>query len=49
MLLSQLAAVEVEDLPALVKYLLGSASKANAEQASTPLQSISVQLHGCSG
>lgn len=35
MLLGQLAAVEVEDLPALVKYLLGSATKANAEQAST--------------
>jgi hypothetical protein len=35
MLLGQLAAVEVEDLPGLVKYLLGSATKANAEQAST--------------
>jgi hypothetical protein len=40
MLLGQLAAVEVEDLPGLVKYLLGSATKANAEQASTHMLTV---------
>ncbi|WIA09029.1 hypothetical protein OEZ85_008443 [Tetradesmus obliquus] len=38
MLLGQLAAVEVEDLPALVKYLLGSATKANAVQILTAVR-----------
>lgn len=32
MLLGQLPAVDVEDLPSLVKHLISSATKANAEQ-----------------
>lgn len=37
-LLSQLSAVEVEDLPGLVKYVVGAARSNNAEQVSTRLQ-----------
>eukprot|EP00882_Tetradesmus_deserticola_P024430 GHRQ01026698.1.p2 GENE.GHRQ01026698.1~~GHRQ01026698.1.p2 ORF type:complete len:202 (+),score=96.91 GHRQ01026698.1:184-789(+) len=40
MLLGQLAAVEVEDLPGLVRYLLGSATKANAEQVLTAVRGV---------
>jgi hypothetical protein len=44
MLLGQLAAVEVEDLPGLVKFLLGSATKANAEQASTHMPVVRLYI-----
>lgn len=42
-LLGQLPAVEVEDLPGLVKYLLSSADKANAEQVGPAASAASIQ------